>query len=205
MAGQGFSSKLSPWLAVGALSPRQVAAEVARYERERVANESTYWLLFELLWRDYFRFACIGWGSDSGFMSNRGRQNVASFLARDLEADWRVGAEWFESLLADHDPCSNYGNWTYVAGVGADPREDRYFSIPKQARNYDGHGTFMRLWLPEGLDVVRRRAKLAFQENAHLTDEVAIKRAVAKGRYWVREIHATHALHKYRSIKKRYY
>ncbi|KAA0154873.1 hypothetical protein FNF31_06214 [Cafeteria roenbergensis] len=58
---------------------------------------------------------------------------------------------------------------------------------------------------PQGLDVVRRRAKLAFQENAHLTDEVAIKRAVAKGRYWVREIHATHALHKYRSIKKRYY
>jgi len=42
-------------------------------------------------------------------MSNRGRQNVASFLAKDLNIDWRMGAEWFEYLLVDHDPTSNYG------------------------------------------------------------------------------------------------
>ena len=51
----------------------------------------------------------------TGWMSNRGRQNVASFL--DLHLDWRLGAEWFESLLLDHDVCSNYGNWNYVAGT----------------------------------------------------------------------------------------
>jgi deoxyribodipyrimidine photo-lyase len=45
--------------------------------------------------------------------------------------DWRMGAEWFERLLVDHDPCANYGNWTYSAGVGVDPRDERYFSIPK--------------------------------------------------------------------------
>lgn len=47
------------------------------------------------------------------FMSNRGRQNVASFLSKDLGLDWRLGAEWFESQLIDHDVCSNYGNWQY--------------------------------------------------------------------------------------------
>lgn len=50
------ASRLSPWLAAGCLSPRQVYAAVQRYERQRVRNESTYWLVFELLWRDYFRF-----------------------------------------------------------------------------------------------------------------------------------------------------
>lgn len=43
-------------------------------------------------------------------MSNRGRQNVASLLTKDLYYDWRLGAEWFESLLIDYDPASNYGN-----------------------------------------------------------------------------------------------
>jgi deoxyribodipyrimidine photo-lyase len=50
-------------------------------------------------------------------MSNRGRQNVASFLTKDLKVDWRLGAEWFESLLVDHDAASNYGNWLYIAGL----------------------------------------------------------------------------------------
>lgn len=72
---------------------------------------------------------------------------MASFLVKDMELDWRLGAEWFESLLIDHDPGANYGNWTYQAGVGADPREDRYFLIPKQSRQYDGKGAFMRHWL----------------------------------------------------------
>ena len=52
----------------------------------------------------------------TGWMSNRGRQNVASFLVKDLGLDWRLGAEWFESQLLDHDVCSNYGNWNYAAG-----------------------------------------------------------------------------------------
>ena len=52
----------------------------------------------------------------TGFMSNRGRQIVASFLTRDLGLDWRMGAAHFEELLLDYDPCSNYGNWCYAAG-----------------------------------------------------------------------------------------
>ncbi|KAH7524284.1 hypothetical protein FEM48_Zijuj06G0103200 [Ziziphus jujuba var. spinosa] len=87
--------------------------------------------------------------STTGFMSNRGRQIVCSFLVRDMGIDWRMGAEWFETCLLDYDPCSNYGNWTYGAGVGNDPREDRYFSIPKQAQTYDPEGEYVAYWLPQ--------------------------------------------------------
>ena len=86
---------------------------------------------------------------DTGFMSNRGRQNVASFLVKDLKVNWQMGAEYFESALIDYDPCSNYGNWNYVAGVGNDPRENRYFNILSQAKRYDPDGAFVRHWLPE--------------------------------------------------------
>ena len=53
----------------------------------------------------------------TGFMSNRGRQIVASFLTRDLGLDWRMGAAYFEEVLLDYDPCSNFGNWCYAAGA----------------------------------------------------------------------------------------
>ena len=62
LLGPNYSSKLSAWLAAGCVSPRSVAAEVRAYEARVVANDSTYWLLFELLWRDYFRLAPLGWG-----------------------------------------------------------------------------------------------------------------------------------------------
>ena len=192
MVGANYSAKLSAWLALGCLSPRRVYETVQRYEAERIRNDSTYWLVFELLWRDYFRFICakhgdrvfypsglrglrLAWRQDwqrfdawrngetgfplvdanmrelasSGFMSNRGRQNVASFLTKNLGIDWRMGAEWFESLLVDHDVCSNYGNWNYTAGVGNDARGFRYFNIPKQSKDYDPDGRYVKHWLPE--------------------------------------------------------
>jgi deoxyribodipyrimidine photo-lyase len=206
MLGPDDSSRLSPWLALGCLSPREVYEEVQRYERERVRNESTYWLIFELLWRDYFHFVARKYGARlfrvgglrdlrlpwrrpdrdaaaqrdfaawcdgrtgyplvdanmrelraTGFMSNRGRQNVASFLTKNLAVDWRFGAAWFEAHLLDYDPASNYGNWCYTAGVGNDARQFRFFNIYKQAEEYDPHGDYVRHWLPElrGLHGVR--------------------------------------------------
>ena len=192
MLGANYSSKFSPWLALGCLSPRRIHEEVCRYETERIKNDSTYWMIFELLWRDYFalitfkhgrrifqvgglRGQSIPWKQDSdvferwktgttgfplidanmrelnstGFMSNRGRQNVASFLTKNLGIDWRMGAEWFESMLIDYDPCSNYGNWNYVAGVGNDARQFRWFNTLKQSANYDPDGAYVRHWLPE--------------------------------------------------------
>jgi deoxyribodipyrimidine photo-lyase len=83
----------------------------------------------------------------TGFMSNRGRQNVASYLAHDLSIDWTWGAEWFESVLIDYDVHSNWGNWAYVAGVGNDPRAGRRFDVRRQAEKYDRDGGYVRTWL----------------------------------------------------------
>ncbi|XP_061166164.1 eIF-2-alpha kinase GCN2-like [Saccostrea echinata] len=192
MLGADYSTKFSVWLAFGSLSPRYIFWEVKRYENERTANQSTYWVLFELIWRDYFRYVAVKYGNQifyeggiqsknirwkqdkhlfnawkegrtgvpfvdanmremaaTGFMSNRGRQNVASFLTKDLRLDWRLGAEWFESMLIDHDVCSNYGNWLYSAGIGNDPREDRKFNVVKQGFDYDSEGEYVRTWVPE--------------------------------------------------------
>ena len=166
LIGLQYSSKFSPYLAHGCLSPREIYFAIQRYEQTKVKNDSTYWLVFELLWRDFFKFIGLrhgdrlfyrsglmrvrdrGWSMEAekfrrwqqgqtgvpwvdaamrellytGFMSNRSRQNVASFLTQSLGMDWRLGAAWFESTLIDHDVHANYGNWQYGAGVGNDPR-----------------------------------------------------------------------------------
>jgi deoxyribodipyrimidine photo-lyase len=192
MLGADYSSKFSAWLALGCLSPRYIYEQVREYEAAREKNDSTYWLVFELLWRDFFRFICakhgnkifylsglqgldLPWQQDwerfrlwqegktgyplvdanmreiaaTGYMSNRGRQNVASFLTKNLGINWQMGCEWFESLLIDYDVCSNWGNWNYNAGVGNDARGFRYFNIMKQSKDYDPQGNYLRHWLPE--------------------------------------------------------
>lgn len=94
----------------------------------------------------------------TGWTSNRARQNVASYLTKHLGLDWRLGAEWYEMNLVDYDVSSNWGNWQYVAGVGNDPRGDaRIFNPVKQAFDYDGHGEYVRAWVPELRDVGRER------------------------------------------------
>jgi deoxyribodipyrimidine photo-lyase len=191
MVGSDYSSKFSAWLAQGCISPRYIYHKLKEYESTFEANESTYWLVFELLWRDYFRFMMKKHQNNffkqsgiqnkgitinkhnvdqlqtwidgktgiefidanmcelkfTGFMSNRGRQNVASFLCNDLKLDWRYGAAYFEQQLIDYDVSSNWGNWAYLAGVGNDPRGNRYFNIEKQAKDYDKNKQFRTLWL----------------------------------------------------------
>lgn len=192
LIGADYSSKLSPWLAAGCISPRSIYEVIKQYESERIQNESTYWLIFELMWRDYFRFAAKKYGHAiflskglkrkapvytndharfdqwrrgetgndfidanmrelllTGFMSNRGRQNVASFLVHQLKVNWTWGAMWFESQLIDYDVSSNWLNWAYLAGVGNDPRPDRQFNTESQVKKYDPHGHYTQLWLPD--------------------------------------------------------
>ena len=184
MLGADYSSKFSPWLAQGCISAVSIYWEVKRYERERISNSSTYWLIFELMWRDFFKITAWSEGNSffkvpytfepkafkkfekwrtgtcgndfvdahmrellhTGFMSNRGRQNVASYLVHNLKEHWYLGAMWFESQLIDYDVCSNYGNWTYVAGQGHDPRS-RVFNMQRQADMYDPEGEFRKFWL----------------------------------------------------------
>jgi deoxyribodipyrimidine photo-lyase len=83
----------------------------------------------------------------TGWMSNRGRQNVASYLILDLGIDWRRGADHFESLLLDYDTASNWGNW--VAAAGLTGGRVNKFNITKQSRDYDASGDYLRAWLPE--------------------------------------------------------
>jgi deoxyribodipyrimidine photo-lyase len=207
MLGLTYSTKLSPWLSSGGISPRLVYRRLRRWEdaepSSRMNNVNSYWVVFELLVRDYFRHvtlnagrslfgihgihgqprpqlqlppwrsptdpnvaalvtswrtgttgvpivdACMRELAATGFMSNRGRQIVASFLVRDLRVDWRVGAEWFEALLVDHDVAANWANWAYAAGVGNDPRGARYFHPIKQSKQYDPQGDHRSAWLPE--------------------------------------------------------
>jgi len=192
LLGADYSSKFSPWLSNGSLSAKQIYWEVKQFEKTEEKNQSTYWLVFELLWRDYFQFIAMKYGnrifrktgikqkpapsltdkssfgkwkagetddkfvnanmkelSLTGFMSNRGRQNVASYLVHDLNIDWRMGASWFESQLIDYDPCANYGNWLYISGVGNDPRPNRKFNTVSQALRYDSDGSYRKHWLVE--------------------------------------------------------
>ena len=84
--------------------------------------------------------------NQTGYMSNRGRQIVASCLVNELQLDWRFGAAYFEQQLVDYDVASNWGNWQYIAGVGADPRGGRHFNLEKQTATYDPEHHFIRQW-----------------------------------------------------------
>lgn len=188
LMGLDFSSKFSPWLAQGSLSVRTLYAALQQFESEHGANEGSYWLGFELLWRDYFRLLHLKYGrrlyrpsglksddppthdpeaferwcqgrtgnrlidagmrelTETGYLSNRMRQIVASYLIYDLQCDWRAGAAWFESQLLDYDVYSNQGNWLYIAGLGTDPRGGRRFNPEKQAKTYDPDGRYQAVW-----------------------------------------------------------
>jgi len=191
LVGTDYSTKFSPWLAVGALSPRIIWEALEAHEAERGQNDGTYWIWFELLWRDHFRLMMRRFGrrlflknglldtpappradqkpaifemwtqgrtkepfvdagmrelATTGYLSNRMRQNVASYLIHELQGDWRAGAAWFEHALIDYDVHSNQGNWAYIAGVGTDPRGGRAFNIQKQAQDHDRSGDYRKLW-----------------------------------------------------------
>ena len=184
-----YSTKFSAWLANGTLSVNVLLNRLRHYEREVVANDSTYWIWFELLWREYFYWyamthqqklfwfrgiaqqspttgfdkgrleqwkegttpypivnACMNQLKQTGYMSNRGRQIVASCFIHELGLDWRYGATHFEQHLIDYDVASNWGNWQYLAGVGADPRGCRQFNLKKQTQQYDPKGEFIDKW-----------------------------------------------------------
>jgi len=187
--GWKSSSKLSPWLGYGCISPRQVLDAIIVFEAERGKNNSTECLYLEILWREYFQWLHFKMGvktyqfkglsqqtplttfyperfnkwcfgntpyplvnafmielKETGYLSNRGRQIAASCLINELSVDWRYGAAWFEEQLIDYDAAVNWGNWQYIAGVGADPRGGRHFNIEKQTALYDPHNHYQIKW-----------------------------------------------------------
>ena len=187
--GMDYSTKFSPWLANGSLSARRIICRLRNYEHDVEANDSTYWIYFELLWREYYQWyahrhgkrlfnvsgiktskpktsfyperfqkwcngntpypivnACMKQLNSTGYMSNRGRQLVASCFVHELGLDWRYGAAYMEQQLIDYDTASNWGNWQYLAGVGADPRGNRRFDLAKQTNIYDPKRVFIERW-----------------------------------------------------------
>ena len=190
LIGEDYSSKFSPWLANGSLSVKYIFKSLKEYEKEVEKNDSTYWLYFELIWRDFFKYVSMQhkdkffnkdgiygedkeWSDDkdvlldwingktnepfvnanmielsqTGFMSNRGRQNVSNYLTKELKIDWRIGAEYFESMLIDYDVHSNYGNWLYNAGIGNDSMPFRKFNPKLQSERYDPDKSYEKIWL----------------------------------------------------------
>lgn len=183
------STTLSPWLANGSLSVREVARHLFDFESRCGRTDSSYWLYFELLWREFFYWRALRDGKrlfarapagtqpslrtfeprnfarwcsgdtayplvnalmhqlvETGWMSNRGRQLAASCLINELNHDWRYGAAFFEQHLIDFDVASNYGNWQYIAGCGADPQGGRHFDLDWQTARYDPDGRFVAKW-----------------------------------------------------------
>jgi deoxyribodipyrimidine photo-lyase len=86
----------------------------------------------------------------TGWIPNRARMIVASFLTKDLLLDWRAGEEWFMRTLIDGDPAANNGGWQWTAGTGTDPAPYfRVFNPVLQAKKFDPDGAYVRRWVPE--------------------------------------------------------
>ena len=195
MASDG-TSRLSPYLRFGLISPRQVAAAVGRGRRaaehpRRAGDRETF--VNELLWRDFYgyvlhhqpesawehmrpEFARFEFEDDpdglaawrkgrtghplvdagmrqltgEGWVHNRARMVVASFLTKHLLIDWREGARFFLQHLVDGDLPSNNGGWQWVAGTGTDAAPFyRIFNPVTQAEKFDPDGDYIRRWVPE--------------------------------------------------------
>ena len=189
------SSRLSPHLRFGELSPRQAfhaataAAErgdapwsdVEKFQAELGWREFSYHLLFH--WPDLPtqnfnpRFDAFPWADPdpdalarwqrgrtgfpwidagmrelwtTGFMHNRVRMAAASFLIKNMLADWRVGEDWFWDTLCDADTANNAASWQWVAGSGADAAPYfRVFNPVLQSEKFDPQGAYVRRWIPE--------------------------------------------------------
>ena len=113
--------------------------------------------------------------NQEGYIHNRPRQVVASFLAKHLLIDWRAGANYFTKQLIDHDYASNYGNWQWTASTGTDSVDVRIFDPVSQASKYDDDATFMREYIPELEGVPARKIvdwpTLSDQERERLAPE----------------------------------
>ncbi|CCQ12535.1 Cryptochrome [Pseudoalteromonas luteoviolacea B = ATCC 29581] len=188
--GSLFSTRLSIFLSFGSLNVQNVLSHLWQFEANYGENDSTRWIEFELLWREYFYWYAHFYGrvlfrkrglsehaplssfydglfkawcegftasplvnaimrelKSTGWISNRARQISASYLIYELGIDWRHGAAYFEQALLDYDVAINWGNWQYIAGVGADPRGGRHFNIQKQTDQFDPDGHYRRTWL----------------------------------------------------------
>lgn len=166
LESENGSSKFSFYLAGGELSVRDL------YLKINQASPGN-WLGVELLWREFFwhhgaDFSLRSTGENipdwenkiqhplaqaifnelvaTGYISNRSRQILASYLIYELGLDWKIGAAFYEKHLLDYDVFVNWGNWQYIAGVKFDPRGGRKFNLDLQVEKYDPSGEYRKKW-----------------------------------------------------------
>jgi deoxyribodipyrimidine photo-lyase len=179
------TSRLSPYLHFGCLSPLEVLRAASHHQ-----GEGPDAFVRQLCWRDFYAQILAarpdaawsdyvdrgdGWRDDpeavaawkagrtgypvvdaamrqlqaEGFVHNRARMVVASFLTKDLYVDWRVGARHFLDLLVDGDVAQNNLNWQWVAGTGTDTNPHRVFNPTVQGQRFDPDGDYVRRYVPE--------------------------------------------------------
>lgn len=188
------TSRLSPCLATGVLSPRQCLHRLLVELPGALDGEGGSVWLNELIWREFYRHLMVyypglckgrpfiawtdrvAWRDDApglqawqegrtgfpivdaamrqlnatGWMHNRLRMIVASFLVKDLRVDWRAGERYFISQLIDGDLAANNGGWQWAASTGTDAAPYfRIFNPTTQGEKFDKAGRFIRQWLPE--------------------------------------------------------
>jgi len=190
--GQDLTSRLSPHLHFGTVSPRQIEDALPSGEGPEAYRR-------QLCWRDFYSHVLyhfpdnrttefqpryrkgFGWSKDKkafvawtegrtgfplvdagmrqllteGWMHNRARLVVGSFLTKDLGIDWRMGEEHFMRYLVDGDEANNNGNWQWIASVGTDPQPafKRIFNPALHQERYDPEGTYVRRYVPELAEV----------------------------------------------------
>ena len=186
--GSDRTSRLSPYLHFGCLSPRQVENRLPRGKGPEAFRR-------QLCWRDFYHqvllhhprnarsehqnryrgtirwsyakrpfeawcqgrtgFPLVDAGMrqlrEEGWMHNRARLVVGSFLTKDLGIDWRWGERWFMRMLVDGDEANNNGNWQWIASVGVDPQPPyrRMYNPALHMERYDPDGRYVRRYVPE--------------------------------------------------------
>ena len=113
--------------------------------------------------------------NSTGYIHNKARQVVASYLVHDLGVNWQMGAEYFESMLIDYDVCSNWVNWNNVVGIGTDIKDYRPLVIENEVKRLDPNGEYRMIWgdnnansgissaAPEGIMSPSRQAEGSFE------------------------------------------
>lgn len=126
----------------------------------------------------------------TGFMHNRVRMIVASFLTKDLHIDWRWGEKYFATQLVDYDPAVNNGNWQWCASTGCDAQPYfRIFNPWMQQKKFDPDCMYIKTWIPELANVNNKTIHNWFKENAKIKDypkpivDHAIESRIAKEMY----------------------
>ena len=186
--GADRTSRLSPYIRFGCVSPREVEARLPRGEgpaefRRQLAWRDFYYHVlhhfprnarseFQDRYRGRIRWSyarkrfqawtegCTGYPLvdagmrqllREGWMHNRARLVVGSFLTKDLGIDWRWGERWFMRLLTDGDEANNNGNWQWIASVGVDPQPAfrRIYNPARHMARYDPRGDYVRRYVPQ--------------------------------------------------------